>query len=257
MLFAAVFPLNFATHLHDMRFSFLCLSLYLFAIASYGQTTFGMETIPASAFTRWVATTPKAYEGVYHFGESEAESDFALVVSGGIVTAQIRSGEWKTKPERWRKAYQTLTNVRIVGNKFYSKETEGDFVIFISEGKKTYGLRIGKPWSGSVDKGQLEVGARTGSLADYYNGSYPQASYQVLKPEELTRYSKEQLALMRNEVFARYGYAFSKSEKMRLYFTKKEWYQAEKVSLDLILTPIEKKNLLTIQAAEAQAALPK
>lgn len=218
---------------------------------------FGMETIPTSTLTKWVAATPKAYEGIYHFGESEAESDFALVMSEGIITAQIRSGEWETKPERWRKVYQTLTNVRIVGNKFYSKGTEGDFVTFISEGKRTYGLRVGKPWSGSVDKGQLEVGARTGSLASYYDGSYPQASYEVLKPTELAKYNKEQLLLMRNEVYARYRYTFSKNEKLRLYFTKKEWYQAEKVSLDLVLTPIEKKNLLTIQAAEAQAALPK
>ncbi len=240
-----------------MRLPLLCLSLYLFALGSYGQTAFGMEIMPTSAFTKWVATTPKAYEGVYHFGESEAESDFVLVVNEGIVTAQIRSGEWRTKPERWRKAYQTLTNVRIVGDKFYSKETEGDFVTFISEGKKTYGLRVGKPWSGSVDKGQYEVGARTGPLTDYYYGDYPQASYKVLKPGELVGYTKEQLAIMRNEVFARYGYAFSKNEKLRLYFTKKEWYQAEKVSLDLVLTPIERKNLLTIQAAEAHAALPK
>jgi len=215
-----------------------------------------METIPTSAFAKWVATTPKAYEGVYHFGESEAESDFALVVSEGIVTAQIRSGEWETKPERWRKVYQTLTNVRIVGNKFYSKESEGDFVTFISEGKKTYGLRLGKPWSTSA-KELLVVGARSGPLADYYDGTYQQASYKVLKPAELARYNKEQLTFMRNEVFARYGYAFSKNEKLRLYFTKKEWYQAEKVSLNLVLTPIEKKNLLLIQAAEAQAALPK
>ncbi|WP_369810684.1 YARHG domain-containing protein [Hymenobacter cheonanensis] len=94
-------------------------------------------------------------------------------------------------------------------------------------------------------------------MADYYYGDYPQASYKVLKPAELTRYTQEQLALMRNEVFARYGYAFSKNEKMRRHFTKKEWYQVEKVSLDLVLTPIEKRNLLTIQAAEAQVALPK
>jgi hypothetical protein len=38
---------------------------------------------------------------------------------------------------------------------------------------------------------------------------------------------------------------------------KKSEYQAEKVSLGLVLTPIEKKNLLTIQAAEAQTALAK
>lgn len=240
-----------------MRFLLAFFSLYLFALASYGQTVFGTEIIPASAFTKWVAATPKAYEGVYHFGESEAESDFALVVSDGVITAQIRSGEWETKPQRWRKVYQTLTNVRIVGSKFYSKEMEGNFVIFSSEGKKTYGLRVGKPGSGSVDKEQLEVGARTGSLADYYDGDYPQASYKMLKTAELSKYNKEQLLLMRNEVYARYGYTFLKNEKLRLYFTKKEWYQAEQVALDLVLTPIEKKNLLTIQTAEAQVALPK
>jgi hypothetical protein len=38
---------------------------------------------------------------------------------------------------------------------------------------------------------------------------------------------------------------------------KEEWHQAEKVSLDLVLTPLEKMNLLTIQAAEAQAGLAK
>jgi len=239
-----------------MRFSLPCLSLRLFILASYTQTVFGTEIIPASAFTKWVAATHKAYEGVYHFGESEAESDFTLVVSEGVITAQTRSGEWGTKPERWRKVYQTLTNGRIAGGKFYSKEKEGDFVTFSREGKKTYGLRIGKPGSSLADKEQLEVGARTGSLASYYDGDYSQASYKMLKPAGLSKYNKQHLLLMRNEVYARYGYAFSKNEKLRLYFTKKEWYQAEKVALDLVLTPIE-KNLLTIQAAEAQAALPK
>ncbi|WP_151089242.1 YARHG domain-containing protein [Hymenobacter baengnokdamensis] len=240
-----------------MRITFLYLILYLSVLTSYSQTIFVTDAIPASIFTKWTAATSNTYEGVYHFGVSEAESDFALVVSDGIMTAQIRSGEWTTKPERWQTEYQTLTSVRIIGNKFYSKETEGDFVTFLNEGKKVYGLRVRKPWSVSLEKGQLEVGARIEPLTDYYAGKYPQASYQVLKPAELTQYSKAQLALMRNEVFARYGYAFSKNEKLRLYFRKQEWYQAEKVSLDLILTPIEKKNLLTIQAAEAQAALPK
>lgn len=96
-----------------------------------------------------------------------------------------------------------------------------------------------------------------GPLTNYYNGKYPQASYKVLGSAELIPYSEEQLALMRNEVFARYGYTFSKNEKLRLYFTKKEWYQAEKISLDLVLTPIGKRNLVTLQAAEAQAVLPK
>lgn len=239
-----------------MRFLLSCLILCLLAIASYGQIMFGMDTVPASSFTKWQTSTPKAYEGVYHFGESEWESDFVVVVSNGVVTAQIRSGGWAKNSERWKKFYQTLTNVKIIGNRFYSKETEGDFVTFFYEGEKNYGLRVKKLWSVSATKQQVEAGTRTGPLTNYFGGSYPQASYKILKPAELARYSKEQLALMRNEVFARYGYAFSKNEKMRLYFKKQEWYQVEKVSLDLALTPIEKKNIVTLQAAEAQAALP-
>jgi len=150
--FSFIFLLNFAVQLHPMRILLFYSSLSLSTLAAYEQTVFGMEIVPASAITKWATAMPKVYEGVYHFGESEAESDFVLVVNDGIITAQIRSGEWQIKPERWRKVFQTLTNVRIVGNKFYSRETEGDFVTFISEGKKNYGLRIGKPWSGSVEK---------------------------------------------------------------------------------------------------------
>ncbi|QKG53190.1 YARHG domain-containing protein [Hymenobacter sp. BRD67] len=240
-----------------MRLPLLCLSLCFFTLGSYAQTIFGMDAMPASAFTKWITSTPKAYEGVYHFGESEWESDFALVVNNGMVTAQIRSGGWAKNPERWEKSYRILTYVKIVGNTFYSKETEGEFVTFLDEGKKAYGLRVKKSWSGSAVKRQAELGERYGQITDYYSGKYPQTSYQVLKPTELSQYSKEELALMRNEVFARYGYAFSKNEKLRLYFKKQEWYQVEKVSLDLVLTPIEKKNMVTLQVAEAQAALPK
>ena len=68
-----------------------------------------METDSASAIAKWATSLLKVYECVYHFGESEAESDFVLVVSEGTVTAQIRSGEWQTKLERWRKVFQTIS----------------------------------------------------------------------------------------------------------------------------------------------------
>jgi hypothetical protein len=82
-----------------------CLSLYLFAIAAYRQTTFDVKSILTSAFAKRVAATPKAYEWVYHFEELETESNIALVISKGVITAHIRSSEWETKPERWRKVY--------------------------------------------------------------------------------------------------------------------------------------------------------
>jgi hypothetical protein len=129
------------------------LRLISFYASSLWANGFWYEDYLSFCLAKWAAAMPKVYEGVYHFGESEVESDFVLVVSEGTVSAQIRSGEWQTKLERWRKVFQNLTNVRIINNKFYSKEIEDDFVTFISEGKKNYGLRIGKPWSSSVEKG--------------------------------------------------------------------------------------------------------
>lgn len=146
-----------------MRLLLCYFTLYFSTLPSYSQILFGTEAVPASSFSKWPTETLKTYESIYHFGVSEAESDFALVIDEGVVTAQIRSGEWATKPERWRKVYKTLTNARIVGNKFYSKEAEGDFVTFPSKGKKIYGLKICKPWSASLNEGQLEVGVPHGA----------------------------------------------------------------------------------------------
>ena len=44
----------------------------------------------------------------------------------------------------------------------------------------------------------------------------------ALQLADLIKYNKEQLKVMRNEVFARYVYAFLRNERMRRYFTKKE-----------------------------------
>lgn len=62
---------------------------------------------------------------------------------------------------------------------------------------------------------------------------------------------------MRIKVLLGIGYAFSRNEEIRLYFKKQEWYQAEKVTLDLILTPIEKRKLATLWSVEAHTTLPK
>ena len=203
---------------------------------------------PAVGVSPWVAAESKRYEGVYHFGTSEAESELALVVAGTVVTAQIRSGEWASNPERFRSSYRTLTNVRIVGTRFYSTETNGEFVSVISEGKRVSGLKIYKSWSASVGKNMAEVGMRVAAIGSYYAGRYPQASFTILRVDAIAGYSKEQLNLMRNEIFARYGFRFS-SPSLLAYFSKQEWYQPEDVRIDKLLTDIERKNIAALKAA--------
>ena len=53
-----------------------------------------MEVISAKDIKSWVTASPKEFQGVYQFDESEAESNLVLVVAEGIITAQIKSGEW-------------------------------------------------------------------------------------------------------------------------------------------------------------------
>ena len=59
---------------------------------------------------------------------------------------------------------------------------------------------------------------------------------------ETSHVSLDDLDLMRNEIFAEYGYIF-KNEKWVNYFTKKTWYKPQFENVDDKLTPIDKANL--------------
>ena len=71
---------------------------------------------------------------------------------------------------------------------------------------------------------------------------FPCASTEVLREGKLLRYSIEQLDVMRNEIFADYGYRFS-TDKWREYFENKFWYEASYDNVNEFLTEIEKYNI--------------
>ncbi|MGI4874757.1 MAG: YARHG domain-containing protein [Janthinobacterium lividum] len=238
-----------------MRYLF-CLLFMCFQ--GWSQTLVGVEPIADKDLRAWHEPSVAGYAGAYHFGMSEAESELVLVVSGGVMTAQIRSGGWAQHPERWQWHYQTLTNVRVVGNLFYSTETTGRFVSFAGDSVTEYGLLVNKPWSLTARGSHKEVGMReVVDLKDYYDGQYAQASCSLLTPASLVAYSSTQLALMHNEVLARYGYRFAKGQPMQTYFAKQKWYKPEYSDVAKWLTPLERLNLTTIRKVEQQLALPK
>ncbi len=61
----------------------------------------------------------------------------------------------------------------------------------------------------------------------------------------------EDLDIMRNEIFAEYGYKF-KSEKWQNYFKKKQWYFPQHDNVDKFLSDIEKENIQTILKMKKQ-----
>nr|UWI48844.1 YARHG domain-containing protein [Clostridioides difficile] len=74
---------------------------------------------------------------------------------------------------------------------------------------------------------------------------------RVLTKDELGLYSKGELAYIRNEIFARYGYVF-KEEPYKSYFSNKSWYQPDySIGADTdVLNSVEKQNVSLIKEME-------
>ena len=83
-------------------------------------------------------------------------------------------------------------------------------------------------------------------------GYWPQCSTRLLKTSEVENLSKNELQLMRQEIFARHGYCFSNKE-FRQRFENEDWYVPDTVDIRGRLTEIEKKNIALIKRYEKYA----
>lgn len=77
----------------------------------------------------------------------------------------------------------------------------------------------------------------------------PDSSYRKLTKSELSGYSSEALALIRNEIYARNGYVFQK-QQYRDYFGSKTWYSPNPNFNESWLNSTEKYNIQLIKSME-------
>lgn len=92
-------------------------------------------------------------------------------------------------------------------------------------------------------------GADPNVLAGYdgqFKGGY------LLKPKFLYDMKTEDLALMRNEIFARYGRAFA-TPAYKTYFSTKRWYKVNSAYSDTLLTDTDNANINLILSFEKPA----
>ncbi len=196
----------------------------------------------------WLTKNESDYAYVYHFGESEWESSLMLTYTGGQWYGQIGSGEWSDEGDvRWIWKYENLNNIKITGNKFYSDKTNGEFVTYMNGKEVVKGLKVYQSWSGGEN---IEIGYQSHPLFKNFSGKFPKASYQLLSKTDLTKLTKRELKIMRNEIYARYGYRFREGGEMAAYFEKQEWYKKEYQNVDHFITDLEKLNIALIQEAE-------
>jgi len=83
-------------------------------------------------------------------------------------------------------------------------------------------------------------------------GNWPEASQRLLKTADVENLPKSELEFMRNEIFARHGYCFSRKE-LRQQFENEDWYVPNTINIKGFLTEIEKKNIALIKRYEKYA----
>jgi hypothetical protein len=83
----------------------------------------------------------------------------------------------------------------------------------------------------------------------FVDGDYKMASCKALTSEDIDHFENAELRLMRNEIFARYGYIFN-DIKLQAYFSKKDWYKPRGKDVNKYLTQLEKDNIKLIQELE-------
>ena len=223
----------------------LTIIFTLIQIGVFGQYSF--DGIEMSLIKPWFPKLEYEYQSVYHFGDSEWESNLILICGLDKWYAQIVTGSWSSDGKSWIYNYENLTNVKIDANKFYSDKTNGEFVLYDGKDGRIKGLKVYKSWSG--DDGQ-ETGYKSHSIADNYSGRFPEASMRLLTRDDLIKMTKKDLKIMRNEIFARYGYKFQTGGEMDNYFKKQDWYSEQHDNVNYFLTDLERENMKLIQQIE-------
>ena len=84
-------------------------------------------------------------------------------------------------------------------------------------------------------------------------GQYPEASTRLLNSGDVNNLIKDELRVMRNEVYARHGYCF-KLPEVRQMFEGYDWYMPVSTDVRMKLTSIEQKNEKLIKQFEKYAA---
>jgi len=231
--------------------------IILFFIASDFQAQIvngrGIE-LRTEQFSNWTDENSE-YSGIYRFGESEWESELLIIQTAEFIVGQLKFSNIILDKDnqfiRFSSAYQNLDNCKIKKHSLESNRFKGEFKYFKENQNLIPGLILFQSPNNLIDKNEFGF-KKNVELENYFHGDYPFASIIILDRESLLSYDLKELKIMRNEIFARYGYEFREGGEMYNYFHSKDWYCPDKRDVNKLLTEIEKRNIETINELEAE-----
>lgn len=83
----------------------------------------------------------------------------------------------------------------------------------------------------------------------------PESDSKYYSKSELSSLTSKQLAIARNEIYAKHGYIFAKNKEMKKYFEGKSWYKGTVKASNFdesVFNKYEKENLETIVDLEGK-----
>ncbi len=86
-------------------------------------------------------------------------------------------------------------------------------------------------------------------ITEILTGQYPYTSMKLVLPSQLDFFTKAQLRVMRNEIYARHGYVFSSAD-LKAHFAKMSWYKPLNDNSKVHLSALEQLNVDLIKAWE-------
>jgi hypothetical protein len=184
-----------------------------------------------------------------------------------LVIQQSTSSEWTLGT--WHKSedgihihFYKAAGQRGIGNPLTSPSTDNTPVVYSEYVEYVYDTDEEKilPWEDMkaiMRKGGNSIYVLADKKAScdlsLYNlqlpGHYPYLSSRLIDKDEIENLSSEELKIMINEIYARYGFIFPE-RKLRAYFTKQNWYKPRFKNVDKYLQGIEEKNLLILKEKE-------
>lgn len=207
-----------------------------------------------SLISSWIESNIENYEGVYFYGISEGESIVTLAIANEKIDLQIsNSGKeiyYNGEFAGWERNIENYTNIKIKGNKFYSDQTTGEFVLYKKDGKEIRCLKLQNPPI-DLHNGKYELGEiNRQDKETYFSGKYVSTKFDMINDDKLKSMTSDELIIMRNEIFARYGYKFKEGGTMETYFEKQKWYSKSNLDVNNCLTTIETANIDNIRRVE-------
>jgi len=233
----------------------LTISLLLISLLVKSQQFLdgaGVER-PIKKFEKIETSKLEEINGVYQFGVSEGESELLINKIGQHIIVQIKFREFVSDSLGYiiKSAirYHTIQNIKLENDRILGDNFEGHFYNVENHYKTFFGLHVIKIDFDLISPN--EFGAKISRGQNFYEGN-DLGSSRLLTEKELLAHSPLVLKIIRNSIYARYGYDFKSGGEMEEYFEKNDWYYPSPRFSEKNLSIIEKENITKIVNIERQ-----